>query len=140
MGDCSQCGASTALFSCTELFERLLALDHSRRRPWGPLHGVAVSCFFLQHPDHQLAPVGGNDVGWAIVHTYLDAGIPAVDIFTARIRRHGGDRDRHGPADLSAQRLPDGPRPAGLAGRSQMSRWTARSQRAAMKSGYAPGV
>ena len=115
MGDCSQCGASTGLPSCTDLFERLLALDHSRHRPWGPLHGVAVSCFFLQHPDHQLAPVAGNDVSWAILHAYLDGGNPALDALTARILRHAGDRERHGQVDLSAQTLPDGPRPTGFA-------------------------
>ncbi len=35
---------------CQERFEALLALDHSRREPWGPRHGLAVAVHTLQHP------------------------------------------------------------------------------------------
>jgi hypothetical protein len=34
-----------------ELLGRLLALDHSRQPPWGPLHGVVVACHLLQQTD-----------------------------------------------------------------------------------------
>jgi hypothetical protein len=36
--------------SCAERFSRLLALDHSRREPWGSRHGSAFSAYTLQHP------------------------------------------------------------------------------------------
>ena len=42
--------------TCGELFDRLLALDHSRRQPWGALHGEAVACYFLQHSRAKRAP------------------------------------------------------------------------------------
>ncbi|GAA1682962.1 DUF5946 family protein [Fodinicola feengrottensis] len=32
-----------------ELFHALLALDHSRQPPWGPLHGAVVAAYVLQH-------------------------------------------------------------------------------------------
>lgn len=42
--------------TCAELFAELLALDHSRRQPWGALHGEAVACYVLQHPSAPRAP------------------------------------------------------------------------------------
>lgn len=47
---CPQCGAPAGETACRERFEALLALDHSRREPWGPRHGLAVAVFTLQHP------------------------------------------------------------------------------------------
>ncbi len=53
---CGECGARYASpeDSCNARFEQLLALDHSRQAPWGPLHGLAFSCFALQHPSQHI--------------------------------------------------------------------------------------
>lgn len=56
MGACEECGAATGEATCAELFDRLLALDHSRQQPWGSLHGEAVACYFAQHPNAPRAP------------------------------------------------------------------------------------
>ena len=53
---CDDCGASWTALNCAELFDQILALDHSRRQPWGALHGEAVACYFLQHPHAPRAP------------------------------------------------------------------------------------
>lgn len=53
---CEECGAPTNEATCAELFDRLLALDHSRQQPWGSLHGEAVACYFSQHPNAPRAP------------------------------------------------------------------------------------
>ena len=53
---CDECGAPTNEVTCAELFDRLLALDHSRRQPWGSLHGEAVACYFAQHTNAPRAP------------------------------------------------------------------------------------
>ena len=49
---CPECGARYATDgdSCQTRFEQLLALDHSRREPWGSRHGQAFAAFVLQHP------------------------------------------------------------------------------------------
>ena len=53
---CEDCGAPTNDATCAELFDRLLALDHSRQQPWGALHGEAVACYFAQHRNAHRAP------------------------------------------------------------------------------------
>ncbi len=52
MTTCPQCGArySDAGDDCARRFESLLALDHSRREPWGSRHGTAYAVYTLQHP------------------------------------------------------------------------------------------
>lgn len=61
---CSDCGAEydDANDSCDARFAILLALDHSRREPWGSRHLAAFAVFSLQHSttrresvDHLLA-------------------------------------------------------------------------------------
>ncbi|SNT63289.1 hypothetical protein SAMN05421812_11546 [Asanoa hainanensis] len=79
-------------YSCDELFERLLALDHSRQPPWGPLHGAAVACFFLQHPGHPLGPRGRNDFGWACLLAYRSGGQAALHAVTDLARRRNSHR------------------------------------------------
>lgn len=53
---CEECGALTIGATCAELFDRLLALDHSRQQPWGSLHGEAVACYFAQHRNAHRSP------------------------------------------------------------------------------------
>jgi hypothetical protein len=47
---CPECGAtySEEGDSCAARFDQLLALDHSRREPWGSRHGQAYAAFALQ--------------------------------------------------------------------------------------------
>jgi hypothetical protein len=49
---CEECGARYAegADSCARRFNLLLALDHSRKEPWGSRHGLAFAVFALQHP------------------------------------------------------------------------------------------
>lgn len=68
----------------------LLALDHSRQAPWGPLHGVSVSCFLLQHPSR--LPRSGAVRAWEIVHAYLTDGLSGVTRLTDRARRNNSHR------------------------------------------------
>ncbi|MGW4463081.1 DUF5946 family protein [Micromonospora sp. NPDC004704] len=105
MTRCGQCGADGSQAVCDELFERLLALDHSRQPPWGPLHGVAVACYFLQHPRHPLAP-GDPTASLALLHAYLSGGQPAVDAFVAQARRRNSHRYR-GRDDRPAPQIVD---------------------------------
>lgn len=48
---CADCGAAwrDGEDSCAARFDRLLALDHSRREPWGSRHGIAFAVYALQH-------------------------------------------------------------------------------------------
>ncbi|MEU4768459.1 DUF5946 family protein [Actinosynnema sp. NPDC023794] len=91
MTRCSECGAPDRPHSCEELFHVVLALDHSRRAPWGPLHGVTVSCFLLQHPGR--LPERDRPRPWATLHVYLDGGLTAVTRFAEAMRRANS---RHG--------------------------------------------
>lgn len=93
MQRCPECGASVSPRSCDDLFQELLALDHSRQAPWGPLHGIAVACFFLQHSSRQ--PEAARPLFWALLHAYLRGGLAAAAPMTKRVRqlnshRHGG--------------------------------------------------
>jgi hypothetical protein len=49
---CSECGATYTEpdDSCQARFHQLLALDFSRREPWGSRHALAFAAFALQHP------------------------------------------------------------------------------------------
>ena len=113
---CGQCSGEALPLSCGELFERLLVLDYGRQPPWGPLHAVAVACFFLQHPRDGRTPVAGGDVQWAIVQRFLTGGMAAVNGLVAHARsanshRHPG---RTGPMHLTGRqdpRLPQVPAP-----------------------------
>ena len=109
MSTCGQCGATSAGEGCEGLFERLLALDHSRRPPWGPLHGLAVACFFLQHPAHPLAPRGGNERAWAFLHAYLAGGQRSLDVATRAARAAGSNRQVRSRAPDVA--MPERPAP-----------------------------
>ncbi|PXY28907.1 hypothetical protein DI005_23395 [Prauserella sp. PE36] len=92
MTRCPECGAPAGPRSCQELFDAVLALDHSRRPPWGPLHGVTVACFLLQHPSR--LPETARSGPWAMVHSYLDGGLAAVTRLTERARNANSHRNR----------------------------------------------
>ncbi|NUP49039.1 MAG: hypothetical protein HOW97_17290 [Catenulispora sp.] len=88
MNPCPECGAASG--ACDELFSALLALDHSRTEPWGPLHGVSVSCYFLQHPGRSAASHRARE--WELVHAYLDGGLAAVAWTARRARSENSHR------------------------------------------------
>jgi hypothetical protein len=87
-GTCGECGAP----GCEELFQTLLALDHGRQEPWGPLHGVSVSCFLLQHPGR--LPGDGGARAREFLRAYLGGGLAEVDRLVERARRANSHRVR----------------------------------------------
>ncbi|ODU02094.1 MAG: hypothetical protein ABS81_18695 [Pseudonocardia sp. SCN 72-86] len=91
-----------------ELYERLLALDHSREAPWGPLHAVVVAAYTLQHDD---SPVDGNDPRLALLRAFVDDGVPALSRVTSA-RRHANSHRSSGPRAVQGRPLA---RPAGYA-------------------------
>lgn len=90
MPRCEDCDATGRFGSCEDLFHMLLALDHQRLTPWGPHHGLNVSCYYLQHPS--TAP--GNTAGgqWALVKAYRVGGLEAVN----QIARKSVSQNRQG--------------------------------------------
>ncbi|MFF8897152.1 DUF5946 family protein [Streptomyces lydicus] len=90
MESCTECGAPTGPRSCDELFDALLALDHARQAPWGPLHGVSVSCFLLQHPGR--LPADDGAMAWALLQAYLAGGLDAVNQLVGQARRGNSHR------------------------------------------------
>ncbi|MBV2361750.1 DUF5946 family protein [Streptomonospora nanhaiensis] len=92
MARCPECGAPAGPPSCEELFHAVLALDHARRPPWGPLHGVTVSCYLLQHAGRR--PAADRDRAWALLTAYLDRGAEAAVRISERSRRANSHRNR----------------------------------------------
>lgn len=89
---CAQCAASFSdgADSCTTRFEQLLALDHSRREPWGSRHGLAFSVFALQHPDGR--PATMLDRCWSMLHRVVERGEdPSVVARSLRASHHQPD-------------------------------------------------
>jgi|SRR5215831_13288417 len=87
MTRCPECGASydTAGDSCAARFEQLLALDHSRKEPWGSRHGQAFAAFALQHPERF---AGSLDHAWAALQRiYVSGDRPGFVFDRLRARR-----------------------------------------------------
>ncbi|WP_076970991.1 DUF5946 family protein [Streptomyces sparsogenes] len=99
MKPCPECGAPMDPRSCDELFHALLALDHSRQEPWGPLHGVSVSCFLLQHPSR--VPADDGAMAWALLRAYLEGGLGEVNRLVGRARRGNSHRVKGEPSRVS---------------------------------------
>jgi hypothetical protein len=85
---CPECGATYADAddSCAARFEALLALDHSRREPWGSRHGQAFAAYALQHP---VAHARSLDRAWVALHRIYVAGEPPARVFGALVARRG---------------------------------------------------
>ncbi|MEU3372030.1 DUF5946 family protein [Streptomyces sp. NPDC006660] len=115
MDSCAECGASMDPRSCDDLFHALLALDHARRAPWGPLHGVSVSCFLLQHPSR--LPADDGAMAWALLRAYLEGGLDEVDQLVGRARRGNSHRAKGRPSRV----VRDTALPHGDAPRSRFS-------------------
>lgn len=86
---CVECGA----VSCPDLFDTVLALDHSRRPPWGPLHGVTVACYLLQHPSRLPATHRARPL--AVLRAYTTGGLDAATRLTEQARQANNHRARH---------------------------------------------
>ncbi len=85
---CPECGACYASGddSCAARFDQLLALDHSRREPWGSRHGQAFAVFALQHP--RRFP-GSLESAWTALYRIYCLGQPPAEVFGA-LRTAGG--------------------------------------------------
>lgn len=83
MMQCSECGAQLlhADDSCARRFDVLLALDHSRREPWGSRHGQAFAAFALQHPQ---AYARSLDAAWDLLYRIYCLGEPVSTAIAAR--------------------------------------------------------
>jgi hypothetical protein len=77
---CAQCGAihDRPDESCADRFDALLALDHSRREPWGSRHGLAFAAYALQHPDDQT--IESLDRCWVMLCRVYVAGDDRMDV------------------------------------------------------------
>lgn len=86
--ECPECGAtySEEGQSCAARFEELLALDHSRREPWGSRHGQAFAAFALQHPVTHEASL---DRAWAALWRIYVAGESPARVFGALVTHRG---------------------------------------------------
>jgi hypothetical protein len=84
---CPQCGAifSDSGVSCADRFATLLALDHSRREPWGSRHGLAFAAYTLQHPEG--IPDERLERCWAALHRVYVAGDGYARVFEALRQR-----------------------------------------------------
>lgn len=110
MDTCAQCGAVSDT-SCEELFQRLLTLDHSRQEPWGPLHGVAVACYRLQHPV-SLAE-GAHEFPLELLRAHLEGGSAASRKLTERARR-GNSHRVHRERGVRTSTTPEAPSGVGF--------------------------
>jgi hypothetical protein len=85
--------------SCETRFQALLALDHSRREPWGSRHGSAFAVFTLQHPAGQTREV--LERCWTLLYRIWVAG-DDPEVVTRALRQMNEGR----PGCLNAPPLP----------------------------------
>jgi hypothetical protein len=82
MSQCPECGALyDGSVTCADRFDVLLALDHSRREPWGSRHGQAFAAFALQHPHRYPRSV---DAAWDALYQIYCLGHQPAEVFAAR--------------------------------------------------------
>ena len=82
---CEECGArySARDVTCAVRFDELIALDHSRREPWGSRHGQAFAAFVLEHPR---AHARSLDAAWDALYRIYYLEESAAAVFAARRR------------------------------------------------------
>ena len=82
---CTQCGATyEGDNTCESRFNELLALDHSRREPWGSRHGLAFAVYALQHPSS--FDKATLDRSWLILYRVFVAGNSAPMLLHALVK------------------------------------------------------
>src|SRR5262249_46316141 len=81
------CGAiyADAEVTCASRFAELLALDHSRREPWGSRHGLAFAAYTLQHPEG--VPLERLERSWLALYRVYVAGDESPRVFDAMLHR-----------------------------------------------------
>ena len=81
MTQCPECSAQFGdAETCFQRFDALLALDHSRREPWGSRHGQAFAAFALQHPDTHERSL---DAAWDSLYRIYCLGESPSEVFNA---------------------------------------------------------
>jgi hypothetical protein len=110
-GCCPECSGSWAMGTCAELFDALLALDHSRRPPWGAHHGVSVATYLLQHPSRSTPAMRRGQ--WELVRAFTRDGLAAAQALAAA--RVAGNRGGRRPSDEPAAGVELDRVPAGFA-------------------------
>lgn len=90
--------------SCAVRFDALLALDHSRREPWGSRHGQAFAAFALQHPVTHAASL---DLAWVALWRIYVAGESPAAVFGALVAHRGKipRADKNVPARPAARAI-----------------------------------
>jgi hypothetical protein len=96
---CAACRALETFGPCHQLFDKLLALDHSATRPWGPLHGVATACYFLHHPIDPRAPAERNTLA-RLLREAIDPAVPLPKLLSVAERQRFNELL---PAPISAR-------------------------------------
>jgi hypothetical protein len=99
---CPDCGAryDDANDFCRARFDALLALDHSRREPWGSRHGLAFAAFALQHPSAFAASL---DRSWSALHAIFVVGHAQDYVFRTLVANKGAvPREWNTPARPSS--------------------------------------
>jgi hypothetical protein len=106
---CGECGAYYERDddSCATRFAHLLALDHSRREPWGSRHGQAFCAYALQHPGRHATSL---DAAWSALYRIYVLGVDPAEVFeslrnNATGRPDGRSAVPHRPATRRA--MPD---------------------------------
>lgn len=92
---CPQCAAAYTApdDSCHVRWQQLLALDHSRQAPWGPLHALTFATWMLQHPD--TAVPGTKARCRELLERVIGRGEPLERVVSDFRRRLPGDEPRH---------------------------------------------
>jgi uncharacterized protein DUF5946 len=108
LSGCPECGAphGDGAGSCADRFAALLALDHSRREPWGSRHAVAFACYTLQHPASSTRD--GLERCWLLLHRIVIEGDDPPRL-AAALRKNPPER----PEDWNVPPLPPNPVPGG---------------------------
>jgi hypothetical protein len=85
---CPRCEATYVLDndSCEARWQTILALDHSRQSPWGPLHALSFATYTLQHAGS--AARGTTARSWELLERVIGRGEP-LDRVVADFRRRG---------------------------------------------------
>ena len=79
MSNCEQCGAPGGRAECGRLFDALLVLEFRWEQPWGPLHGLTVATFSLQHPVDEMWSATSLAGAWASLDVFVHHGLGAAD-------------------------------------------------------------
>lgn len=105
MDPCPDCGAlyHTSTDTCAQRFDTLLALDHSRREPWGSRHALAFAAFALQHAGRY--PRDILQRSWLLLTSVYLGGVPAAKVVRG-LRRSGKAQPDWDTPDLPARHPP----------------------------------